>query len=60
MANLICAACGAKEPVPVVHCGPGISGPEINKLYCPCLPEGHTENIEMSKHCGKPMRYVKD
>jgi len=57
MAKLICEACGAEETVPVVHCGPGISGPEIDKLYCPA--EGHTENIEMPKHCGKPMKYIK-
>jgi len=57
MAKLICEACGAEETVPVVHCGPGISGPEIDKLYCPS--EGHTENIEMPKHCGKPMKYIK-
>jgi glutaredoxin 3 len=59
MAKLICQTCGAEEPVPIVHWGPGISGPEIDKLYCPCLPEGHTEKIDMPKHCDKPMKYVK-
>lgn len=60
VAKLVCEACGVEESVPVVHCGPGIvSGSETDKLYCPCLPEGHTENIEMPKHCGKHMKYVK-
>jgi len=59
LAKLVCVSCGAGEDVPVVHCGPGILGPEEGKLYCPCLPDGHTENIEIPKHCEKPMRYVK-
>jgi hypothetical protein len=59
-AKLVCVLCGAEEPVPVVHCGPGIvSGSETDKLYCPCLPEGHTEYIEMPEHCGKTMKYIK-
>lgn len=60
VAKLVCDKCGAEEPVPVVHCGPGIvSGSETDKLYCPCMPEGHTEYIEMPKHCGIPMKHVK-
>lgn len=58
-AKLVCESCGLEMDVPVVHCGPGIPGPEEGKLYCPCLPEGHTENIDMPIHCGKPMKYVK-
>ncbi|MBU2445579.1 MAG: hypothetical protein KJ666_08410 [Bacteroidetes bacterium] len=59
-AKLVCETCRVVEPVPIVHCGPGIvSGSETDKLYCPCLAEGHTESIEMPKHCGKPMKYVK-
>ena len=57
--KLICQTCGTKIAVPTVHCGPGILGPEENKLYCPCLNKGHTEYIEIPKHCEKPMRYVK-
>jgi len=58
-AKLVCGICGAEEAVPTVHCGPGILGPEEGKLYCPCLNEGHTEYIEIPKHCEKPMKYVK-
>lgn len=58
-AKLVCEICGTEVAVPIVHCGPGILGPEENKLYCPCLNEGHTEYIKMSKHCGKPMKYIK-
>lgn len=57
--RLVCGICGTEMAVPIVHCGPGILGLETDKLYCPCLAEGHTENIEMPKHCEKPMKYVK-
>jgi len=57
-ARLVCVSCGTEIAVPTVHCGPGIPGPEEGKLYCPCLDEGHTENIEIPKHCEKPMKYV--
>lgn len=57
-ARLVCVSCGTAMVVPTVHCGPGIPGPEEGKLYCPCLNEGHTENIEITKHCDKPMKYV--
>jgi hypothetical protein len=60
VAKLLCEQCGAEEPVPTVHWGPGvISGSEMDKLWCPCVAEGHTENIEMPKHCGEFMNYVK-
>lgn len=58
-AKLDCEICGTEIAVPTVHCGPGILGPEEGKLYCPCLPKGHTEYIDVPKHCGKPMKYVK-
>jgi len=59
MAKLVCQVCKAEETVPVVHCGPGVPGPGTeDKLYCPC--EGHTESIEMPKHCDVPMKYVKE
>jgi hypothetical protein len=58
-ARLVCVSCGTAMAVPTVHCGPGIPGPEEDKLFCPCLDEGHTENIETPKHCEKPMEYVK-
>lgn len=58
-AKLVCASCGSKIEVPVVHCGPGVPGPEEDKLYCPCINEGHTESIDMPEHCQKPMKYVK-
>lgn len=58
MAKLFCEACKAETPVPVVHCGPGILGEDPSKLYCP--GSGHTENIEIPKHCEKPMKYVEE
>lgn len=58
-AKLVCGICGTGIGVPIVHCGPGILGPEEGKLYCPCLNEGHTEYIVVPEHCGKPMKYVK-
>lgn len=57
MAKLVCEECKAEEPVPTVHCGPGIPEKDPNKLYCP--GPGHTKNIEIPKHCGVFMRYVK-
>lgn len=57
-ARLVCGSCGMEMEVLVVHCGPGIQGPDEDRLYCPCLDKGHTENIEMPNHCGKPMKYV--
>jgi hypothetical protein len=57
--KLVCVACGAEEKVPTVCCGTGVPGPDKNKLYCPCYPEGgHTESMDRPAHCGKPMNYV--
>ncbi len=55
MPKLVCESCGAEEDVLVVHCGPGIPGADPNKLYCPM--EGHTESIDIPKHCEAPMKY---
>ena len=57
--KLVCENCGAEEPVPKVHRGPGVvSGSETDKLWCPCVEEEHTENIKMPRHCGELMKYV--
>lgn len=58
VAKLIRKSCGAEEDVPVVHWGPGIPEADSSKLYC--LMEGHTESMEMPKHCDVPMKYVKE
>lgn len=59
-AKLVCVSCKTEAQVPVVHCGPGILGPEEGKIYCPCWKEGHTEYAEIPKHCGLTMKYVEE
>jgi hypothetical protein len=60
LAKLVCAnpGCSAEQEVPTVHCGPGKPGADPAKLYCP-MP-GHTESVEMPKHCGESMKYVEE
>jgi len=56
MAKLVCEVCNAEQDVPVVHCGPGVLSACGCHLNCPA--EGHTEKIDLPKHCDKPMKYV--
>ena len=58
MAKLVCKSCGAEEGVPVAHCGTGIPGADPSKLYCPM--KGHTESVDITKHCGAPMKYTEE
>ena len=57
MAKLICEVCKAEQDVPAVHCGLGVISVCGCDLNCPA--EGHTERIDLLKHCGKPIKYVK-
>ncbi|OIP26557.1 MAG: hypothetical protein COY46_03605 [Chloroflexi bacterium CG_4_10_14_0_8_um_filter_46_9] len=56
MAKLVCQVCKAERDVPVVHCGPGVL--TVCGYYLNCPAKGHTERIDLPKHCGKPMKYV--
>jgi len=56
LAKLVCENCGVEQEVPTVHCGPGKLSSCGTMLCCPM--EGHTETIEMPKHCDAPMNYV--
>ena len=58
-AKLVCSVCRAEQDVPVVCCGTAVPGPDADKLFCPCYPEGgHTESAARPTHCGQPMKYT--